>query len=113
MLCLRDLEANIDLSQPVDLTVENRTLDRNAVTVGNIWKLVLEIVTHRTDRDSLDETNTFLKMVIESVESEQKGQKQKILLSLNLLESIKEYYSLAALDSSRGACATKSRCCFL
>jgi hypothetical protein len=110
MMVIQEIDHSLVLSQPIDLTVKNRTLNAHAVTVGNIWKLVLETVTQDTDRNLIAATNNFLKMVIQSIEGEVKENSQEeISLALHILESIKEYYNLASKDSSRGAAATRKQ----
>jgi hypothetical protein len=51
MLLIKELDPSqtLDLPQPLDLALGKRTLSNYAVTVGNIWKLVLETVTLKTD----------------------------------------------------------------
>ena len=111
MSCLKDIDQSksIELLQPLDLAVKNRTLTNYAVTVGNIWKLVLETVTLKTDSESLSAANDFFKTVVESFEIKQDGNVQQISLALNVLKSIKEYYNLAASGSSRESTATRKQ----
>ena len=111
MSCLKEIEQSksLELLQPLDLTVKNRTLTNYAVIVGNIWKLVLETVTLKTDSESIGAANDFLKTVVESFEIKQDGNVQQISLALNVLRSIKEYYNLAASGSSRESTATRKQ----
>ena len=111
MMCLKEIDPtqNLNIFQPLDVTVQSRTLNTYAVTVGKIWKLVLETVTQSVDRESFFATSNFFKMVIETLGIAPQNPQQKVSLALHILESIQEYYSIACSGSSRGAIATRKQ----
>ena len=112
MSCLREMYPATcpNISNPLDLTVKSRTLREYATSVGEVWKTVLETITEGSNYENLMETSNFLKMVFETVEGKPAVKEHdKVLLSLNVLESLQEYYHMACSETSRSIIATRKQ----
>ena len=106
MSCLKEIDPDTcpNISVPLDLTVMARTLQEYASEVGQLWKNIIEIMVTSEPVD----TANFVRMVCETVQGESaREDHEKILLAVNVLESLQEYYSLACSESSRSATATR------
>ena len=103
-----DPSLTINIPQPVDTTnaVHRKTFKRYAETVAKVWKLVLETFLLNPDQVPLHSRNNFIKSVIKSLDCEND---QYVSLALNVLESIKDYYSMACKSKSRSAIATRKQ----
>ena len=112
IMCLVELDPSQadNISQPFDLTVpvHKKTVNSYARKVGNVWKLILETVTFKSDEVSLLQSNNFLSSVIKAVDCKT-DEPDKIKLALNVLESLKDYYGMACSDSTRGSIATRKQ----
>ena len=99
-----------NISNPLNLEVKKRTLREYATIVGQIWKIVLETVTIKTNSDNLIETANFVSMIVDSFDSSKSESEQdQISLAMNVLDSIQAYYAIASSDSSRSVTATRKQ----
>ena len=111
MQCLREFDSECpQITHPLDLNVQDRSLRLYSSIVGHIWKIVLEIVINKSDIIDVAETSRFLNKVMDSIDiSKTEDEKNKVAVALNVLDSIHDYYQIASSDNSRTVTATRKQ----
>ena len=108
---MSDLDPSLaaQCTQPLDLTnhVHKKTAQKYMELVARIWKCVLEIFLHNSSQVPLHLRNDFLKGVVRSLACECDG--GDVSLAVNVLESLRDFFSMASKSKTRGAIATRKQ----
>ena len=100
-----DPEIGEKMSRPLDLNVQSRTLQRYGDLVGRVLKKVLESLVMKNE---IETEKQFLKIVLKHISAGSfQSNENTVELALNVLDSISDFYAIAAQDKSRTGISTR------